>query len=155
MFYLFFKFWTDYCHSFFSKQKYTDTGSSTNTSSPLRWHLLECCMNIWIMVYTSSAWDHALCHMASVTVILHPFLVLLVISTSLFSRLQVFFCGILLYLKVVGTFSGTDPISWHFTIPLGSCLCPTWFYWPPLYAENICLSLSHLVPEITEISSTV
>ncbi len=27
-------------------------------------------------------------------------------------------------------------------------LCPTHSYWPPLSAEKICLSLSHLIPEI-------
>ncbi len=47
-----------------------------------------------------------------------------------------------------GNFRSIDPHFWHFPIPLGLFLCPTRSYWPPLSAENIGLSLSHLVPEI-------
>ncbi len=52
--------------------------------------------------------------------------------------------GALPYLKMVGNFHSIDPHFWHFPITLG----PTRSYWPPLSAENICLSLSWLVHEI-------
>ncbi len=49
---------------------------------------------------------------------------------------------------MVGNFHSIDPHFWHFTIPLGPFLCPTWSYWPPLSAKKISLFLSHFVPEI-------
>ncbi len=40
------------------------------------------------------------------------------------------------------------PPFWHFPIPLDLFLCPIRLYWPCLSAEEICMSLSYLVPEI-------
>ncbi len=59
-----------------------------------------------------------------------------------------FMWGALTYLNMVGNFHSIDPCFWYFSIPSGPFLWTTRSYWPPLSAEKIGLSLSHLVPEI-------
>ncbi len=56
--------------------------------------------------------------------------------------------GTIPYWNRGGNFRSIDPWFWHVPIPLGPFVCPTRSYWPPLSAEKIGLSLSHLVPEI-------
>ncbi len=56
--------------------------------------------------------------------------------------------GTIPYLKVVRNFCALDPLFDIFRSCWVPFLLPTWFYWPLLSAENISLSLSHLVPEI-------
>ncbi len=56
--------------------------------------------------------------------------------------------GVLLYLGMVGRFRSDDPLFCNFRSDWVPMLWLNQIRWPPLSAEKLSLSISHLVPEI-------